>query len=198
MTLTTVRVDVHPEAATPPALRRQVLALQRQAWRPDEPGDTAPEGPTHDPALAPVSVLLVEGDIVLAALDVLGLHLVHAGSTWAARGLSTVVVAERARGRGLGLTLVRAAGELIDAAGADVTVFTCDRPLRGFYEAAGYAVLAGTVIVGGTPAEPLRSDAPGFDKITLGRFHSGRAQAARSAFVGVDLGLHPGRIDRLW
>lgn len=192
-----MEVRTHPEAATPPALRVQVLALQDAAW-PPEPGAPASSGPTHDPALDPLSVLLVDHGRVLAALDVLGRDLDHAGRTWAVRGLSTVVVDPAARGRGLGARLVRAAAALVAASGADLTLFTCDRPLGPFYEAAGYAVLPGTVLLGGTPAAPLRSDDPAFDKVTLGAFHTAAAVAAREAFVGVEVALYPGGVDRLW
>lgn len=193
-----MRVEIVPEGLTPPALRRQVLALQDQAW-PPAPGEPPSTGLTHDPALAPVSVLLVDDDgSVPAALDVLSAPLTHAGTVWAASGLSTVVVDRAARGRGLGLELVRAAAAWIEASGADLTLFTCDRPLARFYGATGYEVLPGTVVVGGTVEDPLRSDAPGFDKVTLAGFHTVRARAAREAFVGVDVALYPGTVDRLW
>lgn len=191
-----MRIEIVPEAQTPSGLRAQVLALQDQAWPPDGP---ASSGPTHDPALAPLSVLLVDtDDRVVAALDVLAKPLHHAGQVWAARGLSTVVVDRAVRGRGHGLTVVRAAAGVIETSGADLTLFTCDRPLAAFYEGAGYEVLPGTVVVGGTPEDPLRSDAPGFDKVSLAAFHSSRARVGRAAFVGVDIVLHPGGIDRLW
>lgn len=192
-----MHVEIHPEAATPPDLRAQVLALQDQAWPPG-PGEPASSGLTHDPALDPRSILLVDDARVLAALDVVSKPLDHAGRVWAASGLSTVVVDRAARGGGHGLTLVRAAARSIETSGVDLTLFTCDRPLARFYEAAGYAVLPGSVVVGGTPAAPLRSDAAGFDKVTLAAFHSAPAVAARPAFVGVDLALYPGDIDRLW
>lgn len=195
--MTPVRVEIHPEASTPPGLRAQVLALQDQAWPPG-PGEPPSAGLTHDPALEPRSVLLVDDARVLAALDVLSKHLDHAGRVWTASGLSTVVVDRAARGGGHGLTLVRAAARSIETSGADLTLFTCDRPLARFYAAAGYAVLPGSVVVGGTPAAPLRSDADGFDKVTLAAFHSPRAVRAREAFVGADLALYPGDVDRLW
>ena len=50
-----------PETATPRGLRAQVLTLQRQEW----PG----AAPGHDPALKPLSMLLVDKGVVLAALD---------------------------------------------------------------------------------------------------------------------------------
>ena len=71
--------------------------------------------------------------------------------------------------------LVVAAREAIAASGADVGIFTCDRPLAPFYESAGWTVLPGTVLVGGTAEEPFPSDQ--WDKVTLARFFSARAHA---------------------
>jgi aminoglycoside 2'-N-acetyltransferase I len=149
-------IESFPEAEVPPGLRLQVLALQRQAW--------PREGPlrlcaTHDPALQPVSLLLVEDGRVLAALDVLSKRIAHRGQEYAASGLSTVVTDAALRRRGYGRTLVEAGREAIEASGADVGLFTCDRPLQAFYQAAGWQLLPGTVLVGGTA--PSRSRATG-------------------------------------
>ncbi|MCZ0971746.1 hypothetical protein O1L55_10350 [Streptomyces albulus] len=57
-------------------------------------------------------------------------------------------------------------------------LFTCDRPLRAFYESAGWHHLPGTVLVGGTPQAPFPSDRPGFDKVTMADFFSPRARQA--------------------
>lgn len=182
-----------PEAEAPPSFRRQILDLQRQAW-PDDDAD----GPTHDPQLAPVSFALLDGDRVVAALDVLSKTIVHRGRAYRASGLSTVVVDTSRRGRGLGHQLVVAARESIESSGADLAVFTCDRPLQAFYERAGFDVLPGTVLVGGTARQPFPSDRPGFDKVTLAAFFSATAGAHRNEFVGCRIELYPGDIDKLW
>lgn len=88
--------------------------------------------------------------------------------------------------------------------GVDLALFSCDRELVPFYEAAGFEVLPGTVLVGGTPAEPLATDAPGLGKTVLGAFPAGaahgegRADEVRAAFTGIRVPLYPGTIDRLW
>lgn len=188
-----MRVVVHPEAGVPIELRKQVIALQEGEWPSERPGDPAP---WHDPALGPVSLLLLDDGRVVAALDVLSKELEHAGERFASSGLSAVVTDPTLRGSGFGTILVRAAREHIAASGADLGVFTCDRHLQGFYERAGWKVLEGTVIVGGTPEEPFPSD--DLDKVTMAAFFSERARAAAPAFVGVRVELYPGRIDKLW
>lgn len=187
------------EADVPADLRVQVLALQAQAWPGQDAPDPLPGSPprlSHDPALAPRSFLAVEDGRVLAALDVLSKELVHARRRWAASGLSTVVTDPRERRRGHGRRLVTCAREAIAASGADLGLFTCDTPLGAFYEACGWSILPGTVLVGGTPADPLPSDR--FDKVTLGAFFSSRARRHAADFVGARIGLYPGERDRLW
>ncbi|MFE6686444.1 GNAT family N-acetyltransferase [Streptomyces sp. NPDC057743] len=187
-----------PEAATPDGLRVQVAELQELAW-PSTGTPTAPPGaPVHDPALRPVTMLLVDGGTVLAALDVLTKEIVHAGRRYVAGGLSTVVTRPEARGRGHGRRLASAAREAMAERGLDLGLFTCDRPLRAFYESAGWQHLTGAVLVGGTPGSPFPSDGPGFDKVTMADFFSPRARQHRASFQDSRIALHPGDIDMLW
>jgi GNAT superfamily N-acetyltransferase len=187
-----------PEAATPPQLRAQVLALQRQAWPPADATAQASGTLTHDPALGPVSMLLVEDGRVLAALDILSKQLVHAGRRYRAGGLSTVVTRRAARGHGYGRRLVVAARRAMAAGDLDLGLFTCDRRLQGFYQRAGWELLAGAVLIGGTRSCPFPSDQPGVDKVTMAAFFSTAAQRQRSSFQHARIELYPGEIDKLW
>jgi aminoglycoside 2'-N-acetyltransferase I len=186
-----------PEAEVPWRLRAQVLALHAQAW-PNLGGGDAPDEPgiSHDPALRPLSMLLVEDDVVLAALDILSKDISHRGQRYAASGLSTVVTEQAQRRRGYGRHLVLAARDAIGDSGADLGLFTCDRPLQAFYEGAGWQVLAGAVLVGGTPAAPFPSDQ--FDKVTFAYFFSPKAQEHAESFHHARIELYPGDRDKLW
>jgi GNAT superfamily N-acetyltransferase len=182
-----------PEANLLPGLRAQVRKLQLQAWPSYKPLEV---GPTHDPALHPVSMLLVNDGRVLTALDILSKDITHRGHVYAASGLSTVVTDEELRGRGYGGQLVEAAYMAIETSGADLGIFTCDAPLQTFYERNGWELLPGAVLVGGTPEAPFPSDQ--FDKVTIARFFSIRAQREQGTFVGSRIALYPGEIDKLW
>jgi aminoglycoside 2'-N-acetyltransferase I len=186
-----VEIVSFPEGGTPGGLRAQVLELQRQAW----PGTV----PGHDPALRPLSMLLVDEGVVLASLDILFKDIAHAGHRLDAAGLSATVTRREVRGRGYGTGLVTAArNRMMLTPGLDLGVFTCDRPLQGFYASAGWQLLAGTVLVGGTPGAPFPSDQPGFDKVTMGDFFSAAARAERGLFYDARIELYPGEIDKLW
>ncbi|GAA2470927.1 hypothetical protein GCM10023100_44090 [Actinocorallia cavernae] len=187
-----------PEAATPADLRVQVREIQEQAW-PSGSGTDAPvDTPTHDPALRPLSMLLVDEGTVLAALDILFKEIVQAGRRFSAGGLSTVVTSKQARGRGYGRQLVTAARERMIAQSLDLGLFTCDRPLQAFYESAGWRVLPGAVLIGGTPQAPFPSDQPGFDKVTMADFFSAAGRQAQALFHRSRIELYPGEIDKLW
>ncbi|MGW1894400.1 GNAT family N-acetyltransferase [Streptomyces sp. NPDC002004] len=193
-----MRILSFPEEATPSEWRVQVHELQEQAW-PSDSGSGAGAGePTHDPVLRPLSMLLEEDGVVLAALDILFKDIVHAGRRYAAGGLSTVVTRREARGHGYGGRLVAAARGAMTVRELDLGLFTCDLPLRAFYERAGWRVLPGAVLVGGTPQAPFPSDQPGFDKVTMGDFFSPAARRARASFHDCRIDLHPGEIDKLW
>jgi aminoglycoside 2'-N-acetyltransferase I len=182
-----------PETDVPRALRLQVVRIQNEAWPRDPPRTAEPQ---HDPAQRAVSMLLVEDGRVRAALDVLSKPMVHRGETYAASGLSMVVTDRAVHRQGYGKRLVEAAREAMRAGGVDLAIFTCDTPLAPLYESAGFCVLPGTVLVGGTPADPLPSDR--LDKVTLACFFASRALAHAADFVNARIELHSGEIDRLW
>ncbi|WP_066949226.1 GNAT family N-acetyltransferase [Microtetraspora fusca] len=187
-----------PDLATPTELLIQVRDLQQEAW----PSYTFPAPgsgePNHDPALHPLSMLLVDDDIVVAALDILSKEITHHGRRYRAAGLSTVVTRKAARGRGHGRTLITAARTAMADAGFDIGLFTCDRPLQAFYESGGWQPLPATVLIGGTPEEPFPSDQPGFDKVTMADFFSVRSRQHRPSFHQARIELYPGLIDKLW
>ena len=177
------------EADVPTELRKQVLRLHREVWPDANPHN-------HDPALRPLSMLLLQEGRVLTALDILSKDVHHRGDVYAASGLSAVVTDPAQRGRGFGRHLVHAALEEIGRRRADLGLFTCDPPLRRFYEEAGWGILIGTVLIGGTRDQPLPSDREG--KITMGHFYSLRARRHAQEFIRARIELYPGEIDKLW
>jgi GNAT superfamily N-acetyltransferase len=193
-----VQILSFPEETTPSELRVQVREIQEQVWPTARVSVTPADLPSHDPALRPVSMLLVDDDLVLAALDILTKEIVHAGRRYAAGGLSTVVTRQEARGHGHGRRLVTAARETMVTSGLDLGLFTCDRPLQPFYESAGWLLLPGTVLIGGTPRTPFPSDQPGFDKVTMAGFFSAEARQGQPSFHHSRIELYPGEIDKLW
>lgn len=183
------RIVSYPQRELPDGLRAEQLRLHQQAWP-----DTEDAG--HDPALSPLTLMLLEDEKALAALDILSKELTHRGQTYAASGLSAVVTEQACRGHGYGLELVGQAHRRMAELGRDLGIFTCDTELAGFYRRAGWQLLPGTVLIGGTPAEPFPSDR--FDKVTLASFFTTHARAHAADFEHARVELYPGSIDKLW
>ncbi len=168
----------------PPALEQEAAEVARKVW----PGSSG-----HDPLLSPrLGVRLHDGKVV-AALHLLSKQIEHRGEVFLARGLSGVVSDPDVRGHGYARELVTAALEVVRGSAADLGLFTCDHDLAGFYVRAGWSVLPGSWLVGGTPDDPFPSDVLG--KTTLGDLVSERARAAD--WTG-PIALFPGTVDRLW
>ena len=68
--------------------------------------------------------------------------------------------------------------------------------MTGFYERAGWSVLPGTVLIGGTPEEPFPSDQ--FDKVTLAASFTAHARRNAGRLAGARIALYSGKIDKLW
>jgi hypothetical protein len=113
-----MHIESYPEAEVPPHLRAQLVEVQAQA----RPSDTPTLDPWHDPALVPLSVLLLDGDHLLAALDILYTRFMHRGETHAASGLSAVGTDLSEQGKGHGGRLVGEARRMIAASGADLAI----------------------------------------------------------------------------
>ena len=190
-----MRLLAFAQREVPTHLAAQSLAMQEQAW-PATPGDQAAMAGGHDMALDPVWVLLVEDGTVVASLVILSKQITHRGESFQASGLSSVVTDRTRRGQGHGTRLATAGRVLVRARGADLGIFTCDRPLAGFYEHAGWRVLPGTVLVGGTSDAPLPSDQ--FDKVTMACLFTDHARRRAGTFEHARIELYPGTIDRLW
>jgi len=188
-TLCRNEIVTFPETNVPAELRKQVLRLHAEAWP-----DLELHG--HDPSLRPLSMLLLDEGRVVSALDILSKDIHHRREAYAASGLSSVVTDPAQRNHGFGRHLVQTACEEIGRRRADLGLFTCDPSLQRFYEKAGWRRLSGTVLIGGTPDQPLPSDRLG--KITMGHFYSARASRDAQAFIGARIELYPGEIDKLW
>lgn len=187
------RVLSFAQHAVPPALQAQVVALHDQAW----PRGAGAAATGHDPALQPVMMLLVDDrELVLASLAILSKELFHHGRCYAASGLSAVVTDRSHRNRGYGHRLVTAARERIAASGADLGIFSCDRALATFYRRAGWHILPGTVLIGGTAEHPFPSDR--FDKVVLAGLFTDHAREHAASFAHARIELYPGEIDKLW
>jgi GNAT superfamily N-acetyltransferase len=182
-----VELITYAERDLPSGLRRQVLEVMRAEWPTAFASEKADHERLHDPSQRPMCLLLIEGDRLISYAGVPRKRLEHAGETYNAYGLSGVLTHPAFRGRGHGRALIDAATAFMAADGADIGLFTCDPPLRHFYEGCGWTVLNNTPLIGGTRAKPFPSDTLG--KRTFARLFTARATAHRAAFEGAPIYL---------
>ena len=176
-----------PEAELSDDLLRQTLDALRAEWPGAFTVASAEQVELNDPALhAMIFSLLLDGKLA-GHVSVPRKTIEHRGEPYKAYALSGVLTVPAFRGKGYGEQVVRAATAFMEEDGADIGLFTCDPPLRAFYERSGWTLLEGASLVGGPRAKPFPSDTLG--KITFARFFSARAQARRNAFVGAAIRL---------
>lgn len=182
-----IEVIVCLEEELPDDLRRQTVEALCEEWPGAFSGGKADRTQLNDPALhAMIFSLVVDGQLA-SHLSVQRKTIEHRGESYKAHGLSGVLTVPAFRGKGYGEQIVRAATAFMKQDGADIGLFTCDPPLRTFYERCGWTLLEGASLVGGTRTKPFPSDTLG--KITFARFFSARVQAHRNDFVGAALWL---------
>ncbi len=182
-----LKLFTYAQADFPADLKRQINAWMRVEWpeafRGKDPSDDLPPDPnTHHTLL-----ILADLPAVMSYTAVVSKNIDHAGEIYKAYGLSGVLTNPDFRRQGYGRKIVDAAAELIASSDADLSLFTCDPHLRGFYEGSGWKVLENSPLIGGTRAKPFPSDS--LNKLTMVRFLSARAQNNRAAFEGTPIYL---------
>jgi GNAT superfamily N-acetyltransferase len=175
------------EAELSDDLKGQTLEALRVEWPDAFSGAKAECIQLNDPALHGMIFSLVVDGQLASHLSVPRKGIEHRGEPYKACGLSGVLTVPAFRGKGCGERTVRAATAFMEEDGVDVGLFTCDPPLRAFYERCGWTVLEGAWLVGGTRAKPFPSNT--LDKITFARFFSARAQVHENDFAGAAIWL---------
>lgn len=126
--------------AVPRALKAQVLAILEVAWPSGRSIEERLDRPLHDPRSAPVCMLLVDGEVVLAYLAIPSKVIQHAGVTYRVAGLSSVATHPDHLRHGYGGMMVVAARE-----------WNCARATSGD---SGTADVARAYAVSATPNAP--------------------------------------------
>lgn len=183
----------YPRGRADQALRAQLIELENTAWPSDVPAEK--EVFPVEPDTYVTSFVLMADSAAVCHVAVRRKRLLHKGDVYLAYGLSEVVTHPDWRGRGLGTRLLRHALKFIERQEPDISLFTCAADRVSFYTRGGWSAMPGTCLVGGTEAEPFRSDALGLT--VMARFHSVRAESRRADFENADIYLRLGK-NQLW
>jgi GNAT superfamily N-acetyltransferase len=168
----------YPTASLPPIWKWQVLSFLRVMWADGFAG----ENQWHDWITKaddhPVSLILVEGDLLIAHVNVVWKELAHAEQRFKAYGLTGVFTYPSLRGQGHGLRLVQHATQYIDAQDCDIGLFNCDARLVPFYQQAGWEPQLQTQTLIGPQEHPEV-----VDEILMMRFISPHGQRYQQTFA---------------
>jgi predicted acetyltransferase len=176
-------------------LKEQIINLMKNEWpQAFEDKDEAVLWPSC-PDTSPISLVLVEDNIVISHVAVPHKYIKHKGQTFKAFGLSEVMTNPSYRNQGFGLKLIKEAGILIEKSEPDISIFTCKPSLVSFYTQGGWEFSKSTHLIGGTLNKPFRSDSLGLS--TMIRFISDKAQEIRLTFEETDVYLELGE-RKLW
>lgn len=190
-----VKLLKFPQEECPSYLKEQIIFLMKNEWpQAFEDKDVAIQWPncieTH-----PISLVLVENNIVISHVAVPSKYIKHNGQTYKAFGLSEVMTNPYYRNQGFGLKLIKEAGLLIEKSEPDISIFTCKPSLVSFYTQGEWEYSKSTHLIGGTRNKPFRSDSLGLS--TMIRFFSDKAQTNRLEFEETNVYLELGE-GKLW
>jgi GNAT superfamily N-acetyltransferase len=169
-----------PETRIPEKIRQQVFSLIKAEWPGAFSGDKENRDWLNRPETNPLALMLVSGDTVIAYTGIVWKYIEHAGENYKAYGLSGVLTNPAYRRQGYGQQLIKAAYQIIGESGADIGIFTCDIPLKGFYEECGWKALEKGYLVGGTRQKPFPEDLSG--KATMINYFSEKARKHMADF----------------
>jgi GNAT superfamily N-acetyltransferase len=168
----------YPTEQLPPIWKWQILSFLRVMWPDGFVGgnqwrDWITKAEDH-----PVSLMLIEGELLIAHVNVVWKELDHAGQRFKAYGLTGVFTYPSFRGQGHGLRLVQHATQYIETQDADIGLFNCDAGLVSFYQRAGWQPMLETQTLIGPATHPEI-----VDEILMMRFLSPHGQRYQSAFA---------------
>lgn len=143
-----------PTSQLPSLWKWQILAFQRIVWTEGFVGKHQGRDWITREADHPISLLLVDGERVLAHVNVVWKTLQYIDSSYKAYGLTGVFTFPERRGQGYGLQLVQHATKYIDRQDGDIALFHCDPDNVAFYQRAGWEARPDAQTLIGSRSDP--------------------------------------------
>jgi GNAT superfamily N-acetyltransferase len=169
-----IEEKVYPSNEIPPHLKWQILSFLRMEWPegfvgPNRLRDWISREKDH-----PVSILLVEKNILISHSEVLWKHLQIGDKTYKVYGLAGVLTYPGFRGQGFGSRVVDLATAYINESDADLGVVFTQPHLKDFYESSGWLPMPEPIFLIGSRESPVLTD-----HLVLMRFLSEKGQKIR-------------------
>lgn len=182
-----IKLVQYPQADCSEGLRKQIILLQCIAWPPTTESRIEDICWPADLDNYLTSFALVDDNIAVSHVAVLGKDITHKGQAYRTLGLSQVVTHPSYRRKGFGLQIIKQAVSFIENSNPDISIFTCLPSLISFYSQGGWEYRADICLVGGTHENPFQSDSLGL--ATMIRFFSDKAKKHGQDFDNSDICL---------
>ncbi len=173
------------------ALVQSIIELEATAWPTEGESESFPSAPQT----YVTSFVMLEGSKAVCHAAVRRAPLIHKGVEYTACGLSEVVTRPGYQGRGIASQVIARARDFILNQGTDIGIFTCRPELVSFYARSGWTPAEGSCLIGGTPADPFRSDSLGL--VTMLSLLSDKARLHWRDFESADIFCELGK-GQLW
>jgi GNAT superfamily N-acetyltransferase len=148
---------IFPPAGLPEKYACQVLTFLRVQWPEGFRGENRLRDWITRPEFHPLSILLVEEDLVISHAQVVWKFLEHAGQRYKTYGITGVFTFPSFRGQGYGAQTIRAATDVILQSDADIGMFHCDPGLASFYARCGWQPMENTITWIGSRDAPVKA-----------------------------------------
>lgn len=158
-------------------LKCQILSFLRIKWTDGFVGVNRLRDWISPSDLHPVSILLVEQDILISHTEVVWKYLEHNGEQYKAYGLSGVFTYPAFRNQGYGHQIVKLGTEYIEASDADIGILHCAYNLKTFYTACGWIAMENMITLIGSQETPIVSD-----ELSMMRFISEKGRDKQKTF----------------
>lgn len=172
---------IYPQDQLPAHLKCQILAFLRINYPEGFTGANRLRDWISSPDTHPVSIMLVEADVLISHTEVLWKELEHGGQRYKAYGLSGVFTYPAFRGQGYGQQIVELGTAYIDAGDGDIGIFHCAPYLKTFYAQSGWLAMEQAITLIGDKFAPTVSD-----ELMMMRFLTEKGRQGRAVF-----GQHP-------
>lgn len=168
---------VYDHDKLPAHLKCQILSFLRIHFPEGFVGENRLRNWISTPDNHPISLMLIEEDILISHTQVVWKYLDHGGETYKVYGLSGVFTYPAFQRQGYGQRIVELGTAYIDASDGDVGIFHCVPHLQRFYTRCGWTAMEQAVTLVGSQETPVISD-----ELMMIRFLNEKGRAGRQAF----------------
>lgn len=150
------QIQIYQQSNLPDHLKWQIISFLRVQWPDGFEGDNLYRDWISHKEDNPVSIVLTEGNLVIAHTEVVWKMLEHESQTYKMYGLSGVFTFPSFRKKGYGMQVIKAAKEYIEKSDGDIVLFPSLQ--KGFYEKAGFIPMTNSTLLEGDRNNPKKNN----------------------------------------